>query len=222
MAERRFVQDVIRGAIGARRLLLGPDSTFGAGGRGNAAYLEEHPELGVDVEVSMPLLIDGEVVSSSSIRQAVLKGEIERAARWLGRPVSLWGRVMHGDGRGRTLGFPTANLNLMHAAAPPHGVYLARLEVDERALPALVNIGRRPTFMRADDPADYSRYFNEQLDRVEVYVHGFDGDLYDHAVEVEIHGKVRDEHRFSDKEALIAQIHRDVATLEEWWGSLHP
>jgi len=213
----RFVREVVVGAIGSRRLLLGFDSTFGAGGSGNAASIRRHPELGVEVRESAPFLIGGETVSSTAIRQAVLKGELERAARDLGRSFSLWGRVMHGDGRGRGLGFPTANLNLMHAAAPPHGVYLARLEVDGRPWPALVNIGRRPTFMRPDDPDDYSRYFNEQLDRVEVYIHGFDGDLYDRAVEVELHGKVRNERRFPDQGALIAQIRRDVESLEAWW-----
>lgn len=213
----RFLTEVVRGAVGARRLVLGFDSTFGSGARGNAEFVRRHPELGVEVRETEPFLVGGESVSSTAIRQAVLKGELDRAARLLGRPVSLWGRVMHGDGRGRGLGFPTANLNLMHAAAPPHGVYLARLELDGRAWPALVNIGRRPTFLRPDDPADWSRYFNEQLDRVEVYIHGYEGDLYDRSVEVELHGKVRDEHRFPDKGALIAQIRRDVETLEKWW-----
>jgi riboflavin kinase/FMN adenylyltransferase len=213
----RFIREVVVGAIGSRRLLLGFDSTFGAGARGNAEYLRRHPEIGVEVRESDPYRVDGEVVSSTAIRQAVLKGELERAARGLGRPVSLWGRVMHGDGRGRGLGFPTANLNLMHAAAPPHGVYLARLELDDRPWPALVNIGRRPTFMRPDDPVDYSRYFNEQLDRVEVYIHGYEGDLYDRAVEVELHDKLRDERRFPDQGALIAQIRRDVESLGTWW-----
>ena len=213
----RFVEEVIVRSLGSKRLLFGFDSSFGAGGRGNARYLADHPDLGVEVREWTPFELDGEVVSSTSIRQAVLKGEIEHAARALGRPMSLFGRVMHGDGRGRQLGFPTANLNLRHAAAPPHGVYYSRTIIDGAPRPSLVNIGRRPTFMRHDDPVDYSRYFNEQLDRVEVYVHDFEGDLYDLDLEVELHGKVRDERRFDGKDALVEQIKKDVASLEEWW-----
>ncbi len=215
----RFVEEVIVRSLGAERLLLGFNSSFGAGGRGNAAYLLDHPELGVEVRECTPFELDGEAVSSTSIRQAVLKGEIRKAARALGRPMSLYGKVMHGDGRGRELGFPTANLNLMHAAAPPHGVYYSRTIIEGVPRPSLVNIGRRPTFMRHDDPVDYSRYFNEQLDRVEVYLHGFEGNLYDQDLEVELHGKVRDERRFPGKGALVEQIHKDVLSLESWWNT---
>jgi len=214
----RFVEEVFVRTMGARHLLLGFDSRFGAGGQGTAAYLRDIPDLGVEVREADPLVHDGVPISSTSIRQEVLKGEIERAAARLGRPVSLWGRVMHGDGRGRELGFPTANLNLMHAAAPTHGVYSATTVIDGERHPALVNIGRRPTFMRHDDPVDYSRYFNPQLDRVEVYIHGFEGNLYDTDLEVELEGKVRDERRFPDRAALVEQIGRDVSALEEWWA----
>lgn len=216
-APERFVEEIIVESLGCRRLLLGFDSSFGAGARGDAAYLRGHPELGVEVREATPREVDGRPVSSTMVREAILKGEIGEAGRLLGRPLALWGRVMHGDGRGKQLGFPTANLNLMHAAAPPHGVYLGRLEIDGRPWPALLNIGRRPTFIRPDDPVDYSRYFNEHLDRVEVYVHGYEGDLYDRNLEVELHGKVRDERRFPDKDALVEQIRRDVGALEEWW-----
>ena len=213
----RFVDEVIVSTLGCHRLYLGFDSSFGAGGRGNAGYLAEIPDLPVEVREGTPFTLEGSIVSSTSIRQSVLKGEIAEAARELGRPVSLWGRVMHGDGRGRQLGFPTANLNLMHAAAPPHGVYLCRALVEGSPQPALVNIGRRPTFMRHDDPVDYSRYFNEQLDRVEVYIHQFEGDLYETDLEVELFGKVRDERRFPSREALVEQIRSDVGDLEAWW-----
>ena len=213
----RFVDEVIVTALGCHRVYLGFDSSFGAGGRGTAKYLAGIPDLPVEVREGTPFTLEGSVVSSTSIRQSMLKGEIAAAARELGRPVSLWGRVMHGDGRGRQLGFPTANLNLMHAAAPPHGVYLSRVEINGTMHSSLVNIGRRPTFMRHDDPVDYSRYFNEQLDRVEVYIHGFDGDLYESDLEVELFGKLRDERRFPNRDALVEQIQADVGELESWW-----
>lgn len=211
-----FVGQILRGRIGARRILMGFDSAFGRGAQGTADYLEARPELGLEVRRGEPLLIDGQKVSSTEVREAVLRGELDRARRMLGRPVSIFGEVIHGDGRGRTLGFPTANLNLMNGAAPPHGVYFATVEIDAAQWPALVNVGRRPTFMRPDDPVDYSRYYNVQLDKVEVYVHGFEGDLYDRRLLVELHGKVRDERRFDGSDALVAQIRQDVASLEEW------
>ena len=80
----------------------------------------------------------------------------------------------------------------------------------------MVNIGRRPTFMRPDDPEDYSRYFNEQLDKVEVYIHDYEADLYGRRLEVELHEKIRDERRFENSEALVAQIRRDLDRLLSW------
>ena len=151
-------------------------------------------------------------------------------AQLLGRQPSLYGEVIHGDGRGRTLGFPTANLNLYHSAAPPHGVYIAeviRFE-DTPAFPrqeeanphgALINIGRRPTFLNPDDPLDYSRYFNEQLDKVEIYIHDFEGDLYGGRLEAVIHKKIRDERRFANVDELVAQLEVDRDGLVRWMES---
>lgn len=218
MPASEFVAEILRRRLGSDRVLMGFDSAFGRGAEGTADYLESHPELGLEVRRGEALFLDGAKVSSTEVRTAVLRGELDRASRMLGRPVSLFGAVIRGDGRGRTLGFPTANLNLMHGAAPPHGVYLATVEIDRQEWGALVNVGRRPTFMRPDDPVDYSRYYNVQLDKVEVYVHGFSGDLYDQRMLVELHGKVRDERRFESSEALVAQIHADVSTLESWFA----
>ncbi|MEM7261179.1 MAG: riboflavin biosynthesis protein RibF [Planctomycetota bacterium] len=217
MTAEVFAQEILIDRIGSRHLLMGFDASFGKGAHGTPEYLRRAFGDALEIRERSELLLDGEPISSTEVRNALLKGELDTASRLLGRPASLYGKVIHGDGRGRTIGFPTANLNLLHSAAPPHGVYVADTHLDGRRWPCLVNIGRRPTFMRPDDPADYSRYFNEQLDKVEVYVHGFEGDLYDRHVETSLYRKLRDERRFDGVDALIDQIHRDVTALEEWW-----
>ncbi len=214
-----FCRQVLVDRIGSRHLLMGFDSRFGRGAEGVYENLKPlEAELGLEIRQRSPLLIEGAPVSSTEVRNRILRGEIDSASRLLGRTVSIYGEVISGDGRGRTLGFPTANLNLFHSAAPPHGVYIAETLLEGRRFPSLVNIGRRPTFMREDDPQSYSRYFNEQLDKVEVYLHAPDvGDIYRRRLEVFLFDKLRDERRFESSEALIAQIERDVVALETFF-----
>ncbi|MEM7164525.1 MAG: riboflavin biosynthesis protein RibF [Planctomycetota bacterium] len=212
----RFVEEVLFTRLSCRHLLLGFDSAFGKGAQGTAEYLAAQ-DWELEVQSGAALEIDGERVSSSVVRAAVLKGELVRAERFLGRPVSLYGEVIHGDGRGKTIGFPTANMNLFHSAAPPHGVYLAAVELDGRSYGALVNIGRRPTFLDSTQPQEYSRFFNEQIDQVEMFIDDFSGDLYGRRLEATLHGKVRDERRFDSVEELTQQIHRDVETMRTWF-----
>ena len=213
----RFVEEILFQHLGCRHLLLGFDSAFGKGAQGTPEYLRSR-DWQLEVRVAEALDVAGERVSSSVIRSALMKGELERAEKLLGRPASLYGEVMHGDGRGRKIGFPTANLNLFHSAAPPHGVYLAEAVLQGTRYGALINIGRRPTFLD-DGDTSYSRFFNEQIDKIEVYIQDFEGDLYGQAVEATLHGKVRDERRFDGVDELIAQIHRDAATLRDWFAS---
>ncbi len=227
----RFAQRVLKEGMGCRHFLLGFNSGFGKDAAGTEEYFRAHPDLDLEVRTARPFLLEGEPISSTEVRRAVLKGELERASQLLGRPPSIYGEVIHGDGRGRTLGFPTANLNLFHSAAPPHGVYVAEAFVDpaaslgegaegqgsgRRGLGALVNIGRRPTFLHKDDPLNYSRYYNEQLDKIEVFIRGFEDSIYGQRLEVVLHQKVRDERRFENSEALVNQIHADVEALERW------
>jgi len=214
----RFAREVFLETLGAHHLLLGFDSRFGAAGQGDAAFLKEHPEWGFEVRVGRPKVLEEEVISSTKIREAVLSGDLEGAARSLGRAFSLSGRVVHGDARGRELGFPTANLELDHTVAPPRGVYLAALEYEKVRHPALVNIGRRPTFHRAASQGEGTDRYSPTLDRVEVYIHAEVGSLYQQKLSVELHGRVRSEQKFSGVESLVAQIGRDVEALESWWS----
>lgn len=204
MSAEEFLRDILVGRIGARAIVLGADGHFGKGRAGGIALLEaRRATYGYEL-CSVPLLEAGarEVVSSTAIRRAVKEGRLDDAARMLGRPVSLLGRVERGQGRGRTIGFPTANLALHQELTPPRGVYLGRVEVDMVRYPALVNFGVRPTFT-----ADGSEGPPREL--VEVHLLGFGGTLYGRVLEVELIRRLRDERRFASVDELVAQIRRD-------------
>jgi len=204
MSAERFVDEVLLARIGVRVLVLGHDSHFGKDRRGDfelaTKLLAPH---GVRVARVDPVrLPDGRVVSSSAIRDAVLRGDFAAGEELVGRPPALYGTVVEGDGRGRTLGHPTANLDLAGELRPSRGVYGASVALDGRTLPAVVNIGGRPTFHPEGDAAD----------TVEVHVLDWSGDLYGRALEVRLFGRIRDERRFAGADELKAQIARDVET----------
>jgi riboflavin kinase/FMN adenylyltransferase len=193
-----FVGDVLLDRLRARVVVVGTDHRFGRGARGDARLLETlGARLGFAVEVVSPLRIDGEAVSSTEIRAALQRGDLERAARLLGRPYTVCGEVVRGAGRGRTLGFPTANLRTARPLLVPTGVYACRARCGEAGYRAMVNVGHRPTF----EGQDYA---------IEAYLLDFSGDLYDRPLCLEFRRRVRDEHRFPSVEALKEQIARDV------------
>jgi riboflavin kinase/FMN adenylyltransferase len=159
---------------------------------------------GFDVVVVDPLVLDGEPVSSTRIRAALAEGHVDEASRMLGTPPLLRGMVVHGDRRGRELGFPTANLAFAYTPAlPALGIYLGRVAVPERGVgpghPALVSVGVRPTF------------HDDGHVLVEVYLLDWDGDLYDATLEVELEARLRAERRFASVDALVAQMRADEA-----------
>jgi riboflavin kinase/FMN adenylyltransferase len=186
--------------LGARRLVLGFDSKFGNSRSGTP---EELARLGYAVEVVEQVLVRGRAVSSTAIREAVELGDLEAAREMLGRPFTVYGEVLHGDGLGARLGFPTANLDPQHELLPPSGVYAcwARRQGREAGapLPAVVNIGVRPTL-----GADASL-------RVEAHLLDFAGNLYGEVLELEFVLPLRAERRFGGLDELCAQIERDIA-----------
>jgi riboflavin kinase/FMN adenylyltransferase len=192
-------------AIELRALTMTPDSAFG---RKRAGTLDRVAEIGAregfDAVAVEPLLENGAPVSSSRIREALRLGDVAAARALLGAAPLLRGVVVHGDRRGRELGFPTANLAFDYAAAlPALGIYLGRVHVAERGVgpdhPALVSVGVRPTFH------DDGRVL------VEAYLLDWDGDLYDATLEVELDARLREERRFDSVEALVAQMRADEA-----------
>jgi riboflavin kinase/FMN adenylyltransferase len=189
-------------------LVVGPDFALGKNREGNTDVLRQlAKEMGFSLTVVPPLTIDGEVVSSTAIRQALAEGDMRRAQKLMGRPFRLHGRVVRGDRRGSdTLGFPTANLETdREQALPADGVYTSRAFIDNQAYPAMTNIGFQPTFGG-----------DKRL--VEVYLLDYRGDLYGQELAIEIIERLRGEIKFDSPEELKKQIAEDVkrgkATLE--------
>ncbi|MCI0589024.1 MAG: riboflavin biosynthesis protein RibF [Planctomycetes bacterium] len=194
-----FVRHWLVGRLGARAVVLGPDAKVGKNREGNPARLAEMGAfLGFEVLVVPPVLVGGRPARSSAIREAIASGDLATAAALLGRPVSVMGTVVHGDGRGRAIGFPTANLNLHHELRPPRGVYAVDAVLDGGRRRGVANLGVRPTFGGA------------QGEVVEVHLPGFSGDLYGKTLEVEFLAKLREERHFAGVEELRAAIRADV------------
>ena len=186
--------------IRMKGLVVGPDSALGRDRQGDINFLRRRgSELGFWVEVVEPLMMDGDQVKSRRIRAGLQVGDVSACARLLGRKFSLDGIVVIGDQRGKTLGFPTANLELApRMALPGDGIYATWTIIDGVRHPSATSIGVRPTFN-----------LSERL--VEVYVLDFDADLYGKRLNVEFVHKLRDQETFPSVEELIDQIDRDVA-----------
>ena len=193
-----FVHDVVVGRLHAREVVVGFNHTLRRGARGDAAFLCSIGErVGFTTHVVPPFLVDGIPVSSSEIRTALKEGDVGRAARHLGRPYSIGGTVTGGAGRGRTLGFPTANLDPDRPLLVPTGVYACRAEVEGGLHPAVVNVGVRPTFGENDLA-------------IEAYLIDFSGDLYGLRLRLSFVARLRGEQKFRSVNELGAQIGRDV------------
>jgi len=189
-------------AITLRSLVMSPESAFGRGRGGTVERMREHGrQRGFEVVIVDPVIDNGAVISSSRLRAALAVGDLA-AVRQAGSPAFLRGVVVEGDHRGRQLGYPTANLRFDYVPAlPPLGIYTGRVAVPERGVgpghPALVSVGVRPTF-HADGRV-----------LVEVHLLDFDGDLYGATLELDLLDHLREERRFEDADALVAQMRRD-------------
>jgi riboflavin kinase/FMN adenylyltransferase len=193
-----FVADRLVRLIGAAGLVTGEDFTFGKGRAGNIEVLKRlGAEHGLSVDSVAPVEADGQPVSSSRIRDSLQAGDCEAAAALLTRPFAIDGVVEHGDKRGRTIGYPTANLALGHYLRPRFGVYAVRGRLrDGRVLDGAANLGIRPTFQPPKE-------------LLEPYFFDFDGDLYGQTIEVELISFLRPEAKFESLDALKAQMARD-------------
>ncbi len=197
-----FFQEYIVKGFGAREMIIGHDHMFG---RDRAAGVQELQRLshehGISPTIVEPVKVDGEVVSSSSIRDMLLRGDVGFAGRCLLRPYSLSGRVVHGDGRGALLGFPTANIQVAdeQKVIPLEGVYVVSLDISGKPYFGMMDIGVRPTFDKG----------NERV--LEVHIFQFTGTLYGEQIRVNFLQRLRGERKFASKEELIAQLERDRA-----------
>ena len=198
-APRNFAR-VLREELNLRLLVMGPDNAFGRNREGSTdAMREVGQELGFEVEVlPAPLASEAVTVSSTEIRRALAAGELETVEALLGRRYSLRGPVVGGEKRGRTLGFPTANIGVTaDRALPAYGVYATWAYVGERRLQSATSIGIRPQF-DGEHPS------------VETFIFDFDADIYDETLRIELVERLRPELKFESVDALVQQMHDDV------------
>jgi riboflavin kinase / FMN adenylyltransferase len=190
--------------ISARQVVVGHDFRFGKGGAASAATLSAAgARLGFAVDVLEPVTLGAERISSSGVRTALAQADFAGAARLLGRPYSMRGRVVRGERLGRSLGFPTANLALERRRAPVSGIFAVRVRgAAEVALPGVASLGTRPTI-------------GGTAALLEAHLFDFNADLYGREIEVEFAAKLREEERFASLEALTAQMHRDAAQARQ-------
>jgi riboflavin kinase / FMN adenylyltransferase len=200
---QRFVDEVLARALRATHVSVGENFRFGHGAKGDPALLRADGRF--ETRVAPLLEVDGEVVSSSHIRGLVLGGAVEYADRLLGAPFTITGEVVHGDKRGRELGFPTANLIPAEGyVTPGHGVYACRATTaDGRTYPAATNVGVRPMFVTG------------RGELIEAYLLDFDADIYGTDLRIAFLKRLRGEKRFDSVEALVEQMGRDVDEARE-------
>ena len=194
-----FIEELCR-SLNPRYLVTGPNFSFGARAKGNPRMLVRMgEEYGFQAEIGKAVQLDGRMVSSTKIRSLIEAGDLEKVNEYLGRYFSFGGRVIHGDHRGRRLGFPTANLAIApHRAMLPNGAYAVQIILNGKRYDGIANIGDNPTFEGCNR-------------RLEVNILDFSQDIYDAAITVQFVAKLREQKKFSGVDALIRQLHTDEA-----------
>jgi riboflavin kinase/FMN adenylyltransferase len=205
LSARDFISDLVS-TTHMKHLWVGYDFALGRDRQGTVDVLQNlGEEFSYQLHPFQPKKINGKIISSSQIRQWVAAGELQKAARWLGRLYSVSGKVIHGDGRGRKIGIPTANLEIWpEKRLPAPGVYAAWTWIGEQCKPSVLNLGYRPTFSAtATEP------------RLEVHIIDFKADLYNQSIRLDLVKRLRSEQRFPSVELLLAQIQQDIQETRE-------
>jgi riboflavin kinase / FMN adenylyltransferase len=211
MPAEDFVAQVLVGTLDVQKVVVGYDFNFGRGGDGNAAHLREIAAArGYDYEVERVGVyqVDGEICSSSRIREHLLRGDVARVHRLLGRPFHLRGTVVRGQGRGKTMGFPTANLSVQRELIPHDGVYLGLVRIGDGLHDALVNVGDNPTF--GVNPVT-----------VEAFILNFGEEIYANAIDVLFLDRLRDEMRFRGPDDLKTRMDKDLDEAGRFFDAFH-
>ena len=194
-----YIKDILLGKMKMQEIFCGFNYHFGHKAAGDVSYLvKKGMELGFGTHVLEPFKIDDQVISSTLIRQLISQGEMEQCQKFLGRFYNLGGIVVKGNQIGRTIGFPTCNLEIDKSmVTPPNGVYISYCVVDGYHYPSVTNVGVKPTIG------------GHQLKNIETHLFDFNGDLYDQKIRVEFVRKIREEEKFDSLEALSTQIDKD-------------
>jgi riboflavin kinase/FMN adenylyltransferase len=204
LSPEAFVAELVRVFPDLREVAIGRNWTFGVNRGGNAARLTElGAGHGLRVHAIAPVELDGALVSSTRIRDAIVRRDFAQATRCLGRSHAVTGVVVHGDARGRTIGFPTANLSQVEQLLPPRGVYAAHAKLGVATFPAVMNLGQRPTVT------------SNGADSLEVHLLEGGRDCYGEEMELSDFAWIRDEMRFADVQALKTQIAHDVNSARQ-------
>lgn len=193
-----FIHDLLVDKLGVRFLVVGDDFRFGQNRHGDFAMLQQAgKQYGFEVVSTQSFRLDDNRISSTAVREALETGDFEKAESMLGRPFSVQGRVVHGEKKGRTIGFPTANVLLKRFRTPIKGVFAVSVTLNNTTFNGVANVGRRPTL-------------DGQRTQLEVHLFDFDGDLYGRPINVIPRKKLRDEHKFESFDALKQQIQVDA------------
>jgi riboflavin kinase/FMN adenylyltransferase len=208
-AAEEFIERIIVRGLGARWVLVGDDFRFGARRAGSLVMLKQAAQrYGFEIAALPSVMLDGERVSSTALRQALATGDLGRAERLLGRAYAISGRVVAGDGLGRKLGYPTANVQMKRDRPPLTGIFAVRFHGATREpLQAVASLGVRPTVKQQGAPV------------LEVHVPDFDADLYRRHVRVEFLKKLRDEEKYADLASLTRQIGRDIEASRAFFSA---
>lgn len=202
-----FVQHLLVEQLGVAFLVVGDDFRFGKGRTGDFAYLTRAGKsFGFEVINTASLCLNQSRVSSSAIRGLLAEDQLDEAGAMLGRPFSITGKVVHGAKKGRTIGFPTANLLLKRHRSPVQGVYAVTIRFAGATYKGVANVGNRPTV-------------DGEKPQLEVHIFDFDQQLYGQFIEVDLHHKIRQERKFASFEALKKQIQSDARHAREWLQS---
>lgn len=199
-----FVKDVLFKKITPLEIIVGEDFNFGKDKTGDVNLLKKLSSSYHYKLRKIPLrILKGQIISSTFIRDLIIKGNLKRASKFLGRPVSVLGKVTHGSRRGKHLGFPTANIDYKHEVLPPSGVYAVCIKYEKNKFFGVSNIGFRPTF----------RNKNRKV-IVEVHIVNFDKNIYGKNVEVEFIKRIRNEKKFTKETSLVSQINKDISKVK--------
>jgi riboflavin kinase/FMN adenylyltransferase len=199
-----FAQHILIERLNVAGVVVGYDFTFGSHRSGSIHTLRDlGKRFNFDVKVVDPYAVGGIVISSTKVRAYVLAGRVFAASLLLGRPLVLSGEVVHGDGRGRKLGYPTANIHAVQELTPAPGVYAGWCSFEDNHFPAAINVGSVPTFRTHGRTS------------VEAFILDWSGDLYGASIEVEFIRRLRPEHRYDSAEKLVDQIEKDVMRTRE-------
>jgi riboflavin kinase/FMN adenylyltransferase len=211
LSAEAFIEQVLGTTLQARYVLVGDDFRYGAKRAGDFALLERLGHtLGFDAEFLPTVEVAGERASSTAVRQALATGELEHAARLLGQPYSISGRVVHGDKLGRDIGFPTANIQLKHNRPPLLGIFAVEVYgLNGEPLPGAASLGKRPTVKNPD-----------AVPVLEVHLFDFNAEIYGRRVRVDFLHKLRDEEKYPDLDSLVAQIRRDVDNAKQFLAKI--